>query len=104
VEPIAVEEVTSRMALSLQEERMVLMSAYRKFRFAFPHRINFLLESITDIERERLRLALEGKPCLAVYHPYPPVIGDLFDAISPHLAWARRTAHEEAPTTGGAPA
>jgi hypothetical protein len=86
VEPVSGEEVAVRMAVSLQEERASLMSAYRKFRFAFPSRINLLLESLVDIERERLRLALAGKPCLAVYHPYPPTIEDLYKAILPHLA------------------
>jgi len=104
VEAVAAEEVAARMSLSLQEERMPLMSAYRKFRFAFPHRSNLLLESIADLELERMRNALALKPCIAVYHPYPPSIPDLFSAIRPHLGGlSGRAEARKAEPDGGRP-
>ena len=76
-------EVAARMIFSLEEERARLMSYYRRFRFAFPDKANPLIEGAAEIEKERLHRFLEGKECYAVYHPYPPVIADLFDTVHP---------------------
>jgi hypothetical protein len=83
VERIEPEEVAERMVFSLEEERAGLMSYYRMFRFAFPGKINPLLETASEIEGERLRSFLQDKECFAVYHPYPPLILDLFEAVRP---------------------
>jgi len=83
IERIAPEEIADRMIFSLGEERALLMSYYRKFRFAFPEKVNPLLETILDVEHERLRSFLEEKECYALYHPYPPSISDLFDTVHP---------------------
>jgi hypothetical protein len=85
VERIAPDEVADRMIFSLEEERSGLMSYYRMFRFAFPEKVNSLLEAASDIEHERLRHFLKDKECFAVYHPYPPSIQELFDAVRPTL-------------------
>ncbi len=83
VEPIEPDEVARRMAASLQHERLDFMSAYWKFRFAFPGRASDVVERAGEIERERLLRALAGKPAYRVGHPYPVALEALYDAISP---------------------
>lgn len=85
IEAVAPEEVASRMAFSLQEERSELMAYYRKFRFAFPDECNPLIAAADQTEHERLASVLEGKECYAVYHPYPVSIPSLFEAIRPFV-------------------
>lgn len=81
--PIGVQEIAERMVFSLQEERMDFMSAYLKFRFAFPDLRNELIEGTEEIQRNLLKQALSGKESFAVYHPYPVDIPSLFEAVHP---------------------
>jgi hypothetical protein len=83
VEPIDPDEVARRMVASLQHERLDFMGYYWKFRFAFPGRASAIVERAEEIERERLRQALAGKPAYRVGHPYPVAFEALYDAISP---------------------
>ena len=83
VTAVAGREVAARMAFSLQEERAVLMSAYRRFRFAMPERANPLLDDIDEIETSRLQRVLGGRTCHAVLHPYPVSVPSLFHAARP---------------------
>ncbi|HZD56069.1 MAG TPA: hypothetical protein VE136_05065 [Anaerolineales bacterium] len=85
VHPIDAQEVAHRMVFSLQEERIDLMSAYRKFRFAFPHLRNKLIEDTENLQREALQRILADKESFMVYHPYPVSIPSLFDALSPFV-------------------
>jgi len=86
VDPADPGEVAERMAVSIDDERAPLLAFYRRFRFAFPHRRNRLLEQAAEIERDRLRQFLRGKECHVVSHPYPPSIADLYAALLPVVA------------------
>ena len=83
VEPIAPLEVARRMVFSLLHERLDLMEAYLKFRFAFPDRSCPLIEEAAELQRERLERLLPGKRAYAVRHPYPFPIPALVEAMSP---------------------
>lgn len=77
------QEVGRRMVFSLQHERLDFMAYYMKFRFAFPERVNPLIERAEELQRERLEQVFAGKDAYALYHPYPVPIPSLYDAISP---------------------
>jgi hypothetical protein len=83
VERIDPLEVARRMVFSHQHERLDFLSSYLQFRFAFPERINPILEEAEQLERESLERVLAGKACYAVHHPYPVSIPALFDAMRP---------------------
>ncbi len=85
VEPVDAADVAARMTFSLEHERLDLLDAYLKFRFAFPDAANAFLDRADDLERELLEKALRGKQAYAVYHPFPAPIPALFDAIAPVL-------------------
>jgi hypothetical protein len=85
VQPMEAQEVAQRMVFSLQEERIDFMSAYRKFRFAFPDLRNELIEDTEDIQRVALQRILADKESYMVYHPYPVDIPSLFDALHPFI-------------------
>ena len=82
VRPIDPVEVGQRMAFSLRYERFPLQAHYEMFRFAFPDRVNPLLEEAPQREQELLRQAFAGKPAFAVDHPYPVSLAELFEAMS----------------------
>jgi hypothetical protein len=84
VRPIDPIEVANRMAFSLRYERFPLQAHYEMFRFAFPDRVNPLLEEAPQREQELLRQAFAGKPAFAVDHPYPVSLAELFEAMSPY--------------------
>jgi hypothetical protein len=83
VEPVDPDDVARRMVASLQHERLDFMAYYWKFRFAFPGRASEIVERAEEVERDRLRRALAGKPAFRVGHPYPVSLEALYDAISP---------------------
>ncbi|HSK10999.1 MAG TPA: hypothetical protein VK911_15560 [Vicinamibacterales bacterium] len=96
VAPVDPGTVAELMAISLQEERAPLMSFYRRFRFAFPDRINRFLEAAGEIERERLRHVLRGRDCHVVSHPYPPSIPALYAALRPVIERQAATVEPDA--------
>ena len=81
VRPTDPREVARRMVFSLQAERQDFMTHYLKFRFAFPHQSNQLVERAEELERQALYTALADKEAFAVEHPYPVSIPALFDAM-----------------------
>jgi hypothetical protein len=83
VRSVLPETVAARMAFSLEEERKDLISYYGRFRFAFPHKRNRLLECATRLERSRLFGFLRGRRCYAVAHPNPVSIPALYRAVRP---------------------
>ena len=83
LEPVTAAWIAERMVHSLADERSGLLASYRRFRFAFPHRANPLLDGAAQLELERLHRMLDGRPCYALLHPYPPSIRDLFEAAAP---------------------
>jgi hypothetical protein len=89
VEPVEPLDVARRMVFSLQEERIDLLAAYHRFRFAFPERRNDLLENVEELQREALLRFLDRKETWTVWHPYPVSIAALFDAMLPYVQ-ARR--------------
>ncbi len=86
VEQIDGEEIARRMVFSLQHERLDFASYYLKFRFAFPHADNQLIDQAEELQRAALGRALAGREACVVYHPYPVAIAQLFDAIRPLLS------------------
>lgn len=85
IQEVDAEDIARRMVFSLQEERIDFMSHYYKFRFAFPHARNPLIEELESRQREIILRALSGKTTYAVYHPYPVSIPALYDVIRPTL-------------------
>lgn len=83
VERIDGREVARRMTASLLYERLDLLSAYLKFRFAFPERRNRLIEEAEGRQRTALERAFDGKDAHVVAHPYPAAIPALFQAMEP---------------------
>ncbi|HEU5173893.1 MAG TPA: hypothetical protein VFT96_03990 [Gemmatimonadaceae bacterium] len=83
LEPVSASWIAERMVHSLAEERSGLLASYRRFRFAFPHRANPLLDGAAQVEQERLHRVLADKPCYALLHPYPPSIRELFETAAP---------------------
>lgn len=81
VTPIDPNEVAERMLHSLAEEDQRLVSCYRKFRFAFPARVNPYLEAAPERRRELLHAAFEGKRAFEVRHPYPVSLPALRSAL-----------------------
>ena len=81
--PVEPAEVARRMAFSLQHERAPLVSAYERFRFAFPERRNPLLDSAPELERSLLERVTAGKVAHAVHHPYPADLERLYEVMRP---------------------
>jgi hypothetical protein len=84
VEAVDPLDVAHRMVFSLQHERLDLMAAYLKFRFAFPDAANPLIEQAEELQRKALARAFAGKPAYVVRHPYPFSLRDLFEAMRPY--------------------
>jgi hypothetical protein len=84
VEPVDPLDVAHRMVFSLQHERLDLMAAYLKFRFAFPDAANPLIEQAEELQRKALARAFADKPAYVVRHPYPFSLRALFEAMSPY--------------------
>lgn len=101
VQPIDPQEIARRMVFSLQDERRELISYYTKFRFAFPERLNSLVEEAEVLQLDALKRLLRDKEAYVVFHPYPVSISALFNAMSPYC---QRTTSKPtaflAPTTG----
>ncbi len=83
IDPIDSQLIAERMVFSLIEERLDFISAYLKYRFAFPDRKNGLIENAEEIQRKALKRVLQGKEAYAVGHPYPVYIPALFEALEP---------------------
>ena len=81
IEPIDPAEVARQMVFSVQEERDRFLSYYRKFRFAFPERANWLIDESERLQRELLVEAFAGKRAHAVFHPYPLRVSSLFERM-----------------------
>jgi hypothetical protein len=77
-------EVADRMAASLRFERTPLLAHYEMFRFAFPERVNPLIQEAPQREAALLRKVFAGKPAYMVDHPYPVELARLFEAMSPY--------------------
>jgi hypothetical protein len=84
VSPVDGAEVAARMAFSLQYERAPLTACYEQFRFAFPDRVNPLIEEAPAREQALLHRMLDGRPAHAVDHPYPVAFEELFEAMRPY--------------------
>jgi hypothetical protein len=82
VEPVDPADVAARMLFSLQYERVGLLEAYWKLRFAFPERASPLIEEAQLLERDRLQEVFRGKPAYLVRHPYPTSLDTLFESMS----------------------
>lgn len=78
-------EIARRMTASVRFELQDLLDTYQAFRFAFPDRRNALIETLETCHAEALGRALERVPGTLLTHPYPPRIGQLFDALAPRL-------------------
>lgn len=81
VQAVSPQVVAERMVFSLQEERMPFLSYYHKFRFAFPEKVNSLMEQTEVMERALLNKMLADKEAYEVFHPYPFEIPALYDAV-----------------------
>ena len=82
VRRIDADEVARRMVFSLMYERLDLLEAYLKFRFAFPDRRNPLIEDAESLQRDALHRVLAGKDAYEVMHPYPAPIPALHAAMA----------------------
>lgn len=84
VEPMDTVEIARRMVHSLQYEQSPFLGYYRMFRFAFPDRVNEVVERTEERQGELLRSAIANKPAFAVYHPYPVSLRSLFEMMAPY--------------------
>jgi hypothetical protein len=82
VAAIGGDEIAARMAFSLRHERAPLVACYEQFRFAFPDRVNPLIEQAPERERALLDRFLGSRAAHAVDHPYPVRFDALFEAMS----------------------
>jgi hypothetical protein len=85
VEPADPLEVARRAVFSLQYERLPFTAYYMMYRFAFPEARNDLIESAEQRQLQVLGRVFEGKETYVVYHPYPAVLSDLFEAMQPYI-------------------
>jgi hypothetical protein len=85
VQPLSGSEIAQRMVFSLQAERLPFLAYYLKFRFAFPHARNPLIEEAEERQRTLLVRMLADKAAYTLYHPYPVELPRLFTAIQPLL-------------------
>ena len=86
VEHIDAAEVARHATHSFLFELADLLGHYRRFRFAFPARVNPLLDELEARYEVRAVDALKDVPAIAVGHPYPLEIDRLYQAIAPALA------------------
>ena len=82
VTPVKPGEIAARMVHSLAFERAAMTTAYQQFRFAFPERVNPLLENQRERELELLSDALADAEAYELRHPYPTRLHDLYEAAS----------------------
>ncbi|MGR7026283.1 hypothetical protein [Geodermatophilus sp. URMC 62] len=84
VTPLDPAEVARRMVSSQAFERAALTTAYQEFRYAFPDRVNPLLETARERELRVLTRAFAGVPAYELRHPYPMRLRDLYEAAAPY--------------------
>jgi hypothetical protein len=83
VRPAEAAEVAGRLADCAQYERRAFNGLYQRFRYAFPHRRNALIEGARDAEAELLTQALASKRIFAVEAPFPFNPAALHEALRP---------------------
>ena len=77
--------VAERMVFSLQDERKDFLAYYTRFRFAFPDKVNPVIEDLEQTQRQLLLDVLKDKECYTVYHPYPLSIPKIYDVLAPFI-------------------
>jgi hypothetical protein len=80
VVPVDSSQIAQRMVSSLAFERAALTTAYQQFRFAFPDRLNPLIETVREEELRLLTNAFTDIPGYEIRHPYPVPLDDLYQA------------------------
>jgi len=85
VEPVDVDYVARRAAVSVEFELGDLLRHYQRFRFAFPEGTNPLLDSIRTRSLEVTRNALRGKGAFILHHPFPSPIPSIYAELQPCL-------------------
>lgn len=73
--------VSARMVASLQEERQPFLAHHRQFRFAFPDRVNALIDNVADRERALLDALLGERQIWQLTHAYPLQIDTLVEPV-----------------------
>jgi hypothetical protein len=73
-----------RLMSLLRFERTSLMTAYLKFRFAFPDRNNPTIEKTDELEEDLLAQLLPGRELYIVRHPSPTSPVALYKAMRPY--------------------
>ncbi len=86
VGPLDRDEARRRIAYLLQHERLPLIDAYARFRFAFPHAESSLLERVEELERDVLARVLAETPVFTVRHPHAVPTRKLYQAMLPYCA------------------
>jgi hypothetical protein len=82
VDPLA---VARRMEFSLLYERLDLLGAFLKYRFAFPDAGAERIEAAIEQQRELLCDRFKGRLAYELRHPFPAPIPAMVDAIDPVL-------------------
>ena len=88
VKPTLPSEMALRLAHLAQYEQIPLLEHYLAFKFAFPEATNPFIDCSFDSHLKILSQALIGKDTYTVWHPYPLVFSELYEAIEPFLKQA----------------
>jgi hypothetical protein len=83
VRPAEVDEVARRLAGCARYERRAFFGLYERFKYAFPSRLNPLVEEAPQMESRLLGKALASKPVFVVETPFPFNPSAIFEAIQP---------------------
>lgn len=84
VEHTPASEMAGRLAHLVYYEQMEFMQRYMAYKFAFPHRKNYLIEDSAALQLEMLSSALQGKETYTVWHPYPLDFSAFYEKFAPY--------------------
>jgi hypothetical protein len=83
VESASTDDFVKRLVYVVCEELSELTRCYERFRFAFPDKVNPLLDRLASRIQGVATARLASKALYFVYHPYPVSPQSMFKALSP---------------------
>lgn len=83
-------ELIGRIVSSNNSEWKKLLDYYEAYKFAFPQKLNPLIEEIEPRQRTLLEVALKGSDTYEARSPYPANLDELFDVLKDKVVEAPR--------------